>query len=777
MTDILSILEYDKVLARIAEFATTDIGKRAILQIVPMNDLALVQKELDTVAESFNKTNPIKQFVDITDILQKTRIGAVLSKNDLLSIYQTIVCSANIQRSLGIDSEYSPNLYAIAQQIIDCTTLQNSISSVIDDYGEIKDNATSTLKSIRKSIHYTNQRLREKLSSYTKQGGEYARHLQESIVTVRNGRFVIPVKTESRGQVEGLLHDQSASGSTLFIEPVAIVNLNNELKKLSMDEDLEIHHILQDLSTQMVEYIATLDNNVRICVLVDTIFAKSAYAKSTNSIQPLVNQQGIIHLQKVRHPLIDIGSVVPIDIQISKKRVLLISGPNTGGKTVTIKTLGLMSLLAASGIYLPCQQDSEISIFDQVYCCLGDEQSIAGAFSTFSSHILRIKEILQNTTPNSLVLIDELGTGTDPEEGVVIAMAITEYILQLGCVAAITSHYGRLKDFGIVDERIESASMHFDNKKLESTYQLLLGVAGASNAIAICQRLGLPKIILDNAKRKLSEDSIEYNNLLEKTQKTYFLANQKLLETQELNTKLVEQLRMVEVEKETLIKQQNKVIQNANREIETMLNAAKQEAVNIIEQIKDKLMIADETALLQAKQLFNHLDKQNLQKESTLQYQNLEKMPQKGDRIIVKSIGSQGVVKEILRDTIFVTVGVATIKCTLDNLATVTIQQNKQPNTSKKVVKIKDIKGAESNDEMAEINVIGQTVTEAIINIEPFLENCHISGRKKLRIVHGKGTGILGKSIQKYLRTIKYIKEYHYAGYGEGERGVTIVVL
>jgi len=573
-----------------------------------------------------------------------------------------------------------------------------------------------------------------------------------------------------------MLHDQSASGSTLFIEPMDIVSLNNELKKLSMDEELEIYNILKRISIEIADCIATLDNNARVCILVDTIFAKREYAKNTHSTRPILNNNGTIDLRQVRHPLIAVDKVVPIDIKIDKKRVLLISGPNTGGKTVTIKSLGLLSLLAASGVCLPCSDGSQICIFDNIYCCVGDQQSITNAFSTFSSHILRIKDILQQATQNSLVLIDELCAGTDPEEGVAIAIAITQHILQIGCTAAITSHYGRLKDFGVANQQIESASMHFDSTKLEPTYKLLLGVAGASNAIAICKRLGLSSDIIKNAEQNLSTNSIQYNALLAKTQETYFLAEQQLTKTQELNTQLSQQLQSVEIQKQQLLEKQNKVLQNAGKETERLVSIAKQEANDIIDKIKDKLMIADEAALLQAKQLSSQLDKLQKPKEQSINYQNLNTMPKKGDTVIVKSIGSQGIVKDIQKDTIFVVVGAATIKCILDNLAKPNIVETNQ-SKPQNIVKIKDIKGASADSEIAEITVIGQTVAEALTNIEPFLQNCHLSGRKKVRIVHGKGTGVLGKSIQKYLRNIKYIQEYRYGGYGEGERGVTIVML
>jgi len=773
MIDVLKALEFDKVLSQVAEFATNDITKVEIAKIEPSADVDEVNIALDTVVEAMSRQNPTKQFEDIIDILQKLQISAVLSVKELHSIFLLLMCSNSIKKNLGVDPQYCPKLHDISTQIQDTTQLYNAIVKVIDEYGEIKDSASNTLNSIRKSIAFANQRLKDKLSSYTK-NSEYSQFLQEAFVTVRNGRFVLPVKAEHRGQIEGLLHDQSASGSTVFIEPNAIVNLNNELKKLAMDEQQEIQKILKDLSNIATNYISVLDNNLRVCVFVDMIFAKSEYAKSTKSIRPTINDKGKIKLLNARHPLIDSSQVVPVDIDICDKRVLLISGPNTGGKTVTLKNLGLLSIMASSGILLPCDENSQISIFDKVFCCLGDEQSIESAFSTFSSHIIRVNEILQKATAKSLVLVDELGTGTDPEEGVAIAIAITQKFLEIGCVAAITSHYGRLKDYGVVSEQIESASMHFDAVKLKPTYKLVTGVAGASNALAVCKRLGLDNKIIECAYKYLSKESVEYNRLLLKTQETFAMAQQKFLEIQQTNEKLNLQLVELERERQKLIREQSKVVLNADRETQKLISKAKAEAYDIIEQIKEKLVEADETSLLQAKQLSKRLDKNFLQESIQPVFIPLDTKPKKGDSVLVKSIDSIGIIKELdSKGNFLVTVGVATIKCSFDNLAKSKTVKELEP----KKAKIKEHNNQIKTVQTAEINLIGQTVAEALSNLEPFLQNCHISSIKDIRIVHGKGSGVLGKGVQKYLSGLKFVQSFRYGGYGEGEKGVTIVEL
>ncbi|MCL2847413.1 MAG: endonuclease MutS2 [Firmicutes bacterium] len=794
----LKTLEFDKILSLVSEYAVSQLGKDAIVSTRPTTDIFTANKLLDYTEEYYlaiNKYNAsnILSFDDISIALQRSSIGAILQISELLSIAKQIRAIRIIKKDILSCGEGVFLLKEIVNQATIYSTIENSIGDAIANEAELKDGASSELRDIRRKITSTDARLKEKLSSYTKKGSKF---LQDNIVTVRNGRFVLPVKSEFRGEVHGIVHDRSDSGATVFIEPMAVVELNNELKSLQIAEQKEIEKILKILSSLVSTASENLKNNQEILVLLDIISAKMHFSVSFNASKPILNSFGAVNIKKGRHPLIDKSTVVPVDLSFGDQfPLLLITGPNTGGKTVCLKIAGLFSLMATSGFFIPAQEESEIAVFENVFCDIGDEQSIQHSLSTFSSHILNLSDITSKVTENSLILLDELGSGTDPLEGSAIAFGIIKHLEKRNAKGVITTHYSNLKQYATASDKIQNACMRFCEKSLKPTYQIVIGVAGASHALNIAESLGLDKDILRIAKESLNKDEQKFEQALIKAQDAKAEAIEERDRAKAERMRIEEELIAVEQERKKLIEQHRKLSENARLEVRRIIGNSVDKAEELIEEIVALKEKADEQSILLAKKKRRELENlafiEELEVERTKPSTPLVVDDIKvGDNLYCEPLDSLAIVVALpnKRGEVQVRVGNALTNVhfsklfvqqqilTSKNIASKNTSQVIQNNKHKPSSVTFNYEPLPPQTVPKELKVLGLTVSEAIQQIESFIMYDRTSNLQ-LRIVHGKGTGALGKGIQAYLKSLKRTKSIRYGRYGEGETGVTIVEL
>ena len=603
----LNVIEFDKILNIVSSYAISNIGKEYLLRTAPTNDVNAANNALDLTYEAFcilyeKAIDPIDYFDDIEQLIQKAKINAILSCGELLKIGRAIKAAHTAIYKLKPLSEFD-KLKNIINEITPLKKLYENIQISILDENEVSDKASEKLASIRRKITNCKANIKEKLNNYIK-SPTYSKYLQDNIITVRNERFVIPVKMEFKNEIKGLLHDQSSSKATAFIEPMQVVELNNQLKSLLIDEQLEIERILTQLTYEVNNNADALMRNQKALIALDTVFAKARYAQHIKATKPFITQDYYINIKKGRHPLIPQDKVVPIDIEVGgKHKVLIISGPNTGGKTVSIKTVGLFAAMAASGFMLPAQEIT-LPIFKKIFCDIGDFQSIENSLSTYSSHIKNIADITDNLTQGSLILIDEIGAGTDPTEGAALAIGIIKYLLKFDVLAVVTTHYSELKEFSLTHPNIRNASMEFDYKTLLPTYKVMMDLPGTSNALTIAGHLGLNHEILEEAKKTINQEKHNYENILRlarslksQAQKEY---EQARLEREQLQQKIKEVIK----EKEELAKIKEKIQSTADREVKAIIQKKTEQANEYIEQISQILKQAelDQSQLLKAKQ-------------------------------------------------------------------------------------------------------------------------------------------------------------------------------
>ena len=780
----LKAIEYDKIMSNVAEYAVLKETKEQIYSFVPLTTLesalSLQRKTEEAYKYLFTySVGGIYYFENVFDELKRVDVGGVLNNCELLRI-ATNLKSARVART-SIDSVNDSSLCQIKEivnRLYVNPDFEKEITDKIISEDEVSDHASPKLYSIRKSISNINAKIRERLNSYIR--GGLNKYLQDSVVTMRGDRYVIPVKSEYRSMVKGFIHDQSASRATVFIEPEQIMELNNDLKRAIFDEREEIHRILAELSQKVSFMSDAIRYNTENLIELDGYYARAEYSYKNKCSKPLLNDFGRINIIRGRHPLINKEKVVPVSVNFGKDfNFLLISGPNTGGKTVTLKLTGLFSAMAMSGLYIPADDESEISVFNNVYCDIGDEQSIEQNLSTFSSHITNIINIINNATEKSLVLIDEIGAGTDPEEGSALALAIIKKLLDKNCFGIITTHYSRLKEFAVENGKIANASMEFDAVSLKPLYKLNIGIPGSSNAIEIAKTLGLDRNIINDALLLLSDKQISFEKVLKKAEESRRIADNLSMELEKLKNEKQNELESITLEKERLVKEREKISLTAKQEIKRIVSDKLAESEEIIYELKKILKNAE----LESRDVFKANELKNRLKNSRYLSEEYDEQPfelknvdvkelKAGNRVYVKSLGSYAKVLSLKTKKGEAEVLIGNIK----SVVKINDLFNNEPEKKQKE-KVQIIKNTSQGYGKTEINVVGKTSLEAVDEVERFIDQAIINGLEEIKIIHGVGEGILLKEIRTYLKNDKNVLEFRRGKYGEGENGVTIVKL
>ncbi len=780
----LYLLEYDKVLKKLLQYAVLDSTKSLILQETPTSNFILAKHLLQKTKEAYDLlynegVGNVEYFEEMLDEPERASRGGMLSFKELLKCAKLLRSSRILKTMLENSITDAPILKEIATHIYTQSSLENDVFSKIINETTMADNASLKLYSIRAQIKEINEKIRVRLSAFMKKDGN--KFMQDNVVSMRSGRYVIPVKSEYVTQVKGFIHDRSASGSTFFVEPQEILDLNNELRSAVLSESIEIERILLELSNSVGQISSFLNDNINYLTDIDLTFCKAHYAYQTKSVCPNLNANGKIDIIKGRHPLIDASKVVPVSVKLGYKyRYVLISGPNTGGKTVTLKLVGLLSLMATSGMFVPCQDETTLSVFDDVCVDIGDEQSIEQNLSTFSSHLKNIVKILEIANDKCLVLIDELGAGTDPDEGSALALAVLKTLVERKTYGLVTTHFNSLKEYAYSSSEILNASMEFDSQTYAPLYRLRSGLAGTSNAIEIAVRLGLDKEIASLATSFLSSEKVSFNNMLKEAEIVKEQAEKDGALINELKLKQQALLKEVEQERQKLEKDKEKFLLKAKLDAKKTFENRLMEAEDLLGQMKE-IFDKDEyenADLVKMSTLKNKIEnsKYNLDGEvNTLNpYDdcNLNSL-KKGDKVYVKSLNGEGEVLEVnsRKNCVWVLVGSLRINCKIDDISFIKKGEIKGKNVAVSL-KRQNVLGVK-----LEVNVIGLDTSEALIEVENFLDGAIISNLEEVRIVHGKGLKILSTAIHNYLKGRKDVTSYRFGKYGEGEHGVTIVTL
>ncbi len=779
----LEKLEFNKIKEILSTFSCTYIGKEYCANLFPTNIKEDVKYSLKETQEAVNliSRNSCPSFYEIADIsinLKNLESNNTLSIKSLLELTTILKLANELKEYFNKDFIENNDYPILCNLFIDLYSNKNIIEKInlcIIDENTIDDKASKSLSSIRKKQKNLEQDIRNKLSQMI-HSSTYSKFIQDSLVTIRNDRFVIPVKEEYRSQIKGFVHDISNAGSTVFIEPISIFEMNNELNQLKIDENIEIEKILKDLSSLFYPYIEQLKMDSDLIGKLDFIFAKAKFSNSLNAITPIINDKKEINLINARHPLIDKNKVVPISVNIGNTfSVLLITGPNTGGKTVTLKTIGLLSCMACSGLNIPADEHSSIYVFDEIYTDIGDDQSISDSLSTFSSHMTNIVEITKKVTQNSLVLVDELGSGTDPIEGANLAISILEFFKNKKCITIATTHYQELKQYALVTNDFENASVEFDVNTLSPTYKLLVGIPGKSNAFAISKKLGLSDNIINKAKSLMSSDAVNIEELL----KTIYDDKSLIEKEKEEIQKQLNQINLLRKSLErdnSLLKQQElDLINNAKTKARNILLDAKEEATNIIKQLNNS---KDSNQINTLRNKLN-TDIKNIKitnsKNSSKEHIPSEEIKPNME-VYIPTFNKNGIILSHVNKSNEVQVQIGNIKTNINinNIEKISTSNktNETSNTNLGYTKISKAKNIKS-----EINVIGLNVEEAIFVVDKFLDDCSLAKLQNVRIVHGKGTGKLRTGIHSFLKNNPHVKSFRLGTYGEGEMGVTVVEL
>ena len=790
-TKVLTTLEYNKIIDLLTEKADSEPGKKLCRELVPSTDLSAIrtaQRETkDALARLFRiGSTSFGSNRDLGFSIRSLEIGSSLSMSELLKLASFLDNVSRIKTYGKKEREDFPNdsLDAYFEGLTPMTQLANEINRCILSEEEMADDASPRLKSIRRSKLSTNEKIHSQLTSMV--NGAYRTFLQDAVITMRDNRYCIPVKAEYKSQVSGMVHDQSSTGSTFFIEPTAVVNLNNQLKELDLQEQEEIEVILGDLSSQAAVHTSELAADQKIMTTLDFIFAKAKLAMEQNATEPIFNTEHYIQIRKGRHPLLDKKKAVPIDVRLGKDfDLLVITGPNTGGKTVSLKTVGLFTLMGQAGLHIPALDRSELSIFSEVYADIGDEQSIEQSLSTFSSHMTRVVHILQHADTDSLCLFDELGAGTDPTEGAALAIAILNYLHDRGIRTMATTHYSELKIYALSTNFVENACCEFDVETLRPTYRLLIGIPGKSNAFAISSKLGLSDEIIHAAKEQISKEDESFEDViadLEQSRVTIEKEQQEIAEYKERIRTLQEQLQK---KNEKIDQAKDKILRDANEKARAILQEAKDVADETIRDFNKAGASADIKELEKKRQKVR--DKIN-EKNGKLALGNTQKKPadqktvdpkklKKGDSVKIISMNLKGIVNTLpdARGNLFVQCGIMRMQTNVNDLVpvkeeTITAPALQRTNTGK-------LKMSKSFSVSSEINLLGCTVDEAIAKLDKYLDDAYLAHLPSVRVVHGKGTGALRSAVQSHLKRLKYVKEYRLGEYGEGDAGVTIVTF
>ena len=776
----LRVLEFPKIRARMAALATTEMGRACALELMPSSDPFLVRRMQQQTEEAstvlaYNGSNPRAAFTDVRPFLKLAQIGSTLSAKAILQIADAMKASRLVRSALVTDREDTPLLTELGSRLYANRRLEEDVFDAILSEDEISDHASSELNDIRRHIRVLNDRIRDKLNSIVRSPST-VKYLMDAIITMRNGRYVVPVKAECRANVPGIVHDQSGTGSTLFIEPMSVVEAGNELKQWAVKEKNEIERILAAFSAQIGPDAELIGDSLENLAEIDMIFARAALGRSMNAVPPKLNEEGRVNLIRARHPLIDPDKVVPSNLWLgSDFTTLVITGPNTGGKTVTLKTVGLLSLMAQAGMQIPAAYGSELAIFDEIFADIGDEQSIEQSLSTFSSHMTNIVDILDRVTENSLVLFDELGAGTDPTEGAALAMAILNRLLESKVRTMATTHYSELKVFALSTPGVENASVEFNVETLRPTYRLSIGVPGKSNAFEISRKLGLPEEIIDSAKEKLSGDQVRFEDVIANAEyhrqiaeKERKLAEEAHLETQKLRDE-AEKLRS------DLAAHRERDLRKAKDEARRILQRAQRESEQLIADLKKKNsgeLKEHELHAMRAK-LQSAIDENAEKIEVPAGVGEVPKTVQVGDTVELTNLGTKATILTLpdAKGECTVQAGALKLKAKLKDMRTA------QPDKPKKQPKSGNRIHVTPRPVETECDVRGCNLEEALMAVDLFLDGAVLNRLRTVSIIHGKGTGILRAGIHKHLRTHAAVKEFRLGRYGEGEDGVTIVTL
>jgi len=787
---VLKTLEYNKIIDILTEKADSEPGKRLCQQLIPSVDLEEIRKNQAETRDALNRLFKVgsTSFGNNRDLgfsIKSLEIGSTLSSGELLKIAALLDNVSRIKAYGKKEREDAPedSLDIYFAELTPLTQLANEINRCILSEEEIADDASPKLKSIRRSKIQTNEKIHSQLNSML--NGSYRTYLQDAVITVRDNRYCIPIKAEYKGQVNGMIHDQSATGSTYFIEPAAIVNLNNQLRELELQEDEEIHVILAGLSAQAAEHTEELSKNQQLMTTLDFVFAKAKLALEWNATEPRFNTDHYINIRKGRHPLLDKKRTVPIDIHLGKDfDLLIITGPNTGGKTVSLKTVGLLTLLGQAGLHIPALDRSELSVFTEVYADIGDEQSIEQSLSTFSSHMKSIVHILAHADENSLCLFDELGAGTDPTEGAALAIAILNFLHDRGIRTMATTHYSELKIYALSTSFVENACCEFDVETLQPTYRLLIGIPGKSNAFAISSKLGLPENIIEAAREQIGKEDKTFEDVIADLEQSRITIEKEQREIAEYKQRIRTLQDQLQHKNEKIDQAKDRILREANEKAKEILQEAKEVADQTIRDFNKLGVDADIKELEKKRQKVrdqinaknNNLSLKTGKNQAPKKGIDPKKI-KKGDSVKIVSMGLKGTVRTLpdAKGALFVQCGIIRTQTNINDLVFVEEETIKTPalqrtNTGK-------IKMSKSLSVSTEINLLGKTVDEAISLLDKYLDDAYMAHLPSVRVVHGKGTGALRNAVHSHLKRLKIVKEYRLGEYGEGDAGVTIVTF
>ena len=786
---VLHTLEYNKILDQLTEYAFSADARSRCQKLRPITDRAQIEQLQHQTSDALSRlfkygSLSFSGVTDIRDSLKRLEIGGALSAIELLrvcSLLESAKRAKAFARSQEDNDQPDDSLTGLFAGIEPLTPLCDEIRRCILSEDEIADDASSTLHSIRRSMRGMNDKIRAQMNSMISNTTTRS-YLQDTVITMRDGRYCLPVKAEAKSLVPGMIHDQSSTGSTLFIEPMAVVNLNNEYKELQLREQEEIEVILAGLSNLTASYATQLLADYELLTELDFIFARAAFAQTYNGVAPLFNDDGRIHIRKGRHPLLDPKKVVPIDVRLGEDfRLLIVTGPNTGGKTVSLKTVGLLTLMGQSGLHIPASERSELGIFDEVFADIGDEQSIEQSLSTFSSHMVNIIRILEQVNDRSLVLFDELCAGTDPTEGAALAISILSKLHLYGARIMATTHYSELKVYALSTPGVENACCEFDVATLSPTYRLLIGIPGKSNAFAISEKLGLPTDLITDAKGRISKSEGDFEDLIADLEKSRSTIEREQLEINQYKAEIESLKKKLEQKQERLDSSRDKILREANEQAYSILKEAKDVADETIRNFnkygKAGAPVSEmekERTKLRGK-MDKAAQKMSEQKKASVPNHNVPKKLRIGDSVKVISMNLKGTVHSLpnARGDLYVQMGILRSLVNINDL--ILLEEDATPGTKKfQKTSAGKIKMSKSASVSTEINLIGKTTDEAIPLLDKYLDDAYLAHLPSVRIVHGKGTGALRNAVQAHLKRLKYVKSFHLGEFGEGDAGVTI---
>lgn len=781
----LKTLEYNKITDRLASHASSEPGIKLCRELQPMMDMDEINSALKQTSDAVSRIfrHGSISFAGLKDIRPLTKaleVGSALGMSELLDICSLLKVAAGARRYGVSEDEAADSLSGLFNVIYDIADVRREIERCILSEDEIADDASAELKNIRRQMRICTERIRTELNSML--NGSDRTYLQEAVITTRGGRYCIPVKAEYKSQVPGMVHDQSKAGSTFFIEPMSVVRLNNEIREYEVKESEEIAKILASLSAMAGNYTAELDADYDILSQLDFIFAKAKLSFEYKGSEPIMNTRGYINIRKGRHPLIDSRKVVPIDVSIGDEySELIITGPNTGGKTVTLKTIGLFSLLGQSGLHIPAADNSELTVFNDIFADIGDEQSIEQSLSTFSSHMKNIIEILAKADSNSLVLFDELCAGTDPTEGAALAISILTSLHKLRVTTVATTHYSELKIFALSTEGVQNACCEFDVATLAPTYRLLIGIPGKSNAFAISGKLGLPQYIIDGAKESLASEDVAFEDVISDLEKSRVTIEREKLELEEYKKEVEDLKNQLKAKNERLDERSDNILQKAREEASAILREAKETADDAIRKLNKANAAGMSVTELEKqrqriKDNINKVDKGRILKPQAPARQHKASDFHIGDRVHVASLNLDGTVHTLpnQKGELNVTIGIMNYNVNMSDL-TIIEEASEMRKLKQKSSGIGKLKMSKTASISPEINLIGMTSDEAIMTLDKYLDDAFLSHISPVRIVHGKGSGVLRNAVHNYLKRQKHVKSFRLGSFGEGDYGVTIV--